>query len=63
MLYNELQPRERACTGKLLWIWGAYALAMLWLWHGLTAVGLPSIVIWGIAAVAGAAVLLATREI
>lgn len=63
MVYHEYPAPRRACTGKLFWIWGVYAMAMCWLWNGLTAVGLPPIGIWALAGLAGAALLLATREI
>ena len=63
MLYQQPQVPERMCTGKLLGIWAVYAAGMSWLWHALSANGFSAATIWAVAGVAGAAVLLATREI
>lgn len=63
MFYFEPKAPERVCAGKLLWIWGVYAVAMSWLWNGLTAAGFPALDVWALAAFAGAIVLAATREI
>ncbi len=63
MLYREYTIPQRVCTGKLFWIWGAYAYAMWWVWNGLTAAGFPTPAVWGVAGLAGAMLLLATREI
>ena len=62
MLYQP-KPTDAICSGKLVWIWGAYALGMSWLWNGLTAAGFPAGSIWALAGLAGVMVLLATREI
>lgn len=63
MYYYEPKAPERICTGKLIWIWAVYAFAMAWLWNGLTAAGFSAPAIWSLAGIAGALVLLATREI
>lgn len=63
MVYHEYKAPERICTGKLFFIWGAYAIGMCWLWNGLTAAGFSGLAIWALAGLAGALVLLATREI
>jgi hypothetical protein len=63
MFYYEPEASQRTCTGKLLCIWGVYAIAMSWLWNGLTAAGFPALSIWAAAGVAGVLVLAATREI
>jgi hypothetical protein len=63
MVYHEYPAPEKACTGRLCWIWGVYAIAMAWLWNGLTAAGIPALAIWAMAGFAGAMLLLATREI
>ncbi|HEY1976506.1 MAG TPA: hypothetical protein VGG89_08180 [Candidatus Baltobacteraceae bacterium] len=63
MVYHDYSGPGNVCTGKLFWIWGIYAVVMLWLWNGLTAAGLPAFAIWALAGVAGTLVLLATREI
>ena len=63
MVYHEFNPPGKACTGRLFWIWGVYAMAMCWIWNGLTAAGVPAACIWAVAGLAGVLVLLATREI
>ena len=63
MVYHEYKVPESACAGRLFWIWGAYALGMLWLWNGLTAVGLPPSLIWLVAAAIGGCLLACTLEI
>lgn len=63
MLYREYKVPAEVCTGKLLWIWGVYAFAMSWLWSALTAAGFSAGVIWTLAALIGAGVHLAIREI
>lgn len=63
MLYYEPKAPERICSGKLLWIWAVYAVAMSWLWNVLMAARFPAPAIWALAGIAGVLVLLATREI
>ena len=62
MVYHEYESSGRVCTGRLFWIWGVYAVAMTWLWNGLTAAGFPAVAIWALAGLAGVALLVATRE-
>lgn len=62
MVYYEYRLRQRACIARLFWVWGVYAMAMCWLWNGLTAAGFSSGAVWALAGVAGVLVLLATRE-
>ncbi|HZY98845.1 MAG TPA: hypothetical protein VFE36_04690 [Candidatus Baltobacteraceae bacterium] len=63
MVFFKPKAPAGICTGKLLWIWAAYAFAMAWMWNALTAAGLPAAAIWALAGLAGTALLLATREI
>jgi hypothetical protein len=60
--YRESKVSGRPCAGRLFWIWSAYAAAMSWLWSVATIAHFPHGAVWAIAAVAGALVLLATRE-
>lgn len=50
------------CTGKLFWIWGAYAVGMLWMSQWLEAIAVPPAVVWAIAAAIGLCVAACTRE-
>ena len=51
------------CTGKLLWVWGAYAFAMVWLSHAMSAAGFAPAAVWAVAAVIGLALAFWMREI
>jgi len=63
MVFYSQKARQPVCIARLLWSWCLYALAMVWIWNGLSLAGFPPPAIWTLAWIAGAMVVLATREI
>ncbi len=58
-----MERSEGTCAGKLLWIWGIYALLMVVLFNVMSGAGFSRGVTWAVAAVIGVAVLLRTMEL
>jgi hypothetical protein len=58
-----MERLEGACTGKLLWIWGAYAFLMILLSNVMSDAGFSRGQIWAAAALIGFALLVWTREL
>jgi hypothetical protein len=58
-----MERSQGICAGKLLWIWGVYALLMVALFNVMSGAGFSRGVIWAVAGVIGIAVLLRTLEI
>ena len=58
-----MERPEGICTGKLLWIWGAYVLLIVLLSNVVSEAGLSRGETWAAAALAGLALLVWTAEI
>jgi hypothetical protein len=62
-LSSQPEAPEEACTGKLFWIWGAYAFGMLWMSRAMGETGIPPLVIWAVAGAIGLAIAVCMREL
>ncbi len=60
--YSSDPARASVCSGRLLLLWGAFGLAVAWLWSAVGVSGAAHAAVWALALAGGAALALRVHE-